>query len=159
MPFDDNNNDNDDLDINALLNAVNNVSDDAVLSTSLTDIDNQITEALKELGLSPPQQKDFKTKLQGYRLITDIDELAYGAYTKIIKLKIDPHNDILAVKNAGFMTSLNDVYSNEYKRTRVLLKCRLGRHFSNFVFEECLVFQKLNHDDMLVMGLVDYLRE
>lgn len=147
-----------DEDIDTLLNAVNNVSDDKVLSTSLTDIDNEKKNALKELRLNKEQEKYFKDKLEGYRLVTDIDELSFGSYTKIIKLNIDPKTTHLKINNAGFMTSLNDTYSKEHKRTRVILKCRLGYNFSNFVFEECLVFQKITNDDKLIMGLVEYLR-
>lgn len=145
--------------IDDILSKIDNNSTNDILKKGIKDNENINRSVLKSIGIEHNKCNELLTKLHGYKLINTIDELNYGVFARVVKLNnIEALSDI-TVKNIGIVVNCYDVYSSKHKRTRVMIKCKLGGLFNNVVFEECFLFQKMKPDDLLVMTLVDYLRE
>jgi hypothetical protein len=142
-----------------ILSKIDNISSDDILKTSIKDNENINRTVLKSIGIENDKCNEILDKLYGYKLINTIDDLNYGLFTRVVKLNNIKTLDDITVKNVGIVVNCYDVYSSKHKRTRVMIKCKLGRLFNNVVFEECFLFQKMKTDDLIVMSLVDYLRE
>lgn len=147
------------LDIDEILSHVDNISSDSVLETGYKEYENKNREVIKTIGLDNNKCEALLSSLHGYKLIESIDELEYGRFSRVIKLNNINHIDDIKIKKVGFVVNCFDAYSKAHKRKRIMIKCKLGHVFNNVVFEECFFFQKIRDDDMLVMSLVDYLRE
>lgn len=147
------------LDINEILSTIDNISSDAVLNTSVKDQQNINRDALKTIGISNTKIDGLLSSLYGYKLVETMDELEYGLFTRVVKLNNVETMDDIKVKTVGIAVNCYDVFSQKHQRNRVMIKCKLGRTFNNVVFEECFLFQKIRTDDLLVMSMIDYLRE
>jgi len=148
---------NEHTDIETLISSVNNISDKSILSTKMSDIETSNKLILESIGLSLEICETLLKQLKGYKIIDTIGDLEYGIFTKILKLKYINTIDDVKLKMAGIAVSCLDAYTQEHNRTHVLVKCKLGRRFNNFVFEDCFVFQHIRHDDQLIMNLMDYI--
>lgn len=147
------------LDINEILSTIDNISNDDVLNTSVKDLQNRNRDALKTIGISNTKIDGLLSNLYGYRLIETTDELEYGLFTRVVKLNNVETIDDIKVKTVGIAVNCYDAFSQKHQRNRVMIKCKFGRSFNNVVFEECFLFQKIRTDDLLVMSMIDYLRE
>lgn len=144
---------------NEVLAIINNISDQSVLSKTLTDNDNSNRGVLKTIGLNDVQCDKMLSRLRGYKLIETIDEIEYGLFTRVIKLNnIKEIGDIM-VKNVGIAVNCFTKYSKAHERDRILIRFKLGKLFNSVVFEECFMFQKIRDEDQIAMSLVEYLME
>lgn len=142
-----------------ILSKIDNISSNSVLRTGIKDNARINRNVLKSIGIDNDKCNELISKLCDYKLINTINDLEYGIFARVVKLNnINTINDV-KIKNAGIVVNCYDVYSRKHKRTRIMIKCKLGNIFTNVVFEECFFFQKIRADDLLVMSLVDYLKE
>jgi hypothetical protein len=142
-----------------ILNKIDNVSDDSILSLTMSSIENENREILKTIGLNDDKCNEILNTLYGYKLIENITDLEYGLFTRIIKLNnISTLDDIKSIK-MGLAVNCYDAYSKVHNRNRVYIRFRLGNYFNCIAFDDCIMFQKIRNDDRFVMELNDYLQK
>jgi ferredoxin-fold anticodon binding domain-containing protein len=121
-------------------------------STKIKEIKNNV---LEELILSESELRLYRKLLTQYRYVDELDELRPGAYLRWFSLKKEKAHS-LKLMRGGFMVdvkpTLNDIL--------IVLKSGNKRHqcFS-IKMNECILFQKNNRQEEVLIGILDQLRE
>lgn len=136
------------MDVNQLLKALDNESNEKILNFTSSKLKEMNLQVLKELHLSKQETNDILRKLKEYKYVDEMDELKYGTYLRWIpidkihltqgaifcNLKITDDGIFMVCKNHGF--------------TR--------RHFQ-IKMDECLIFQKLTSQELVLLSALDHL--
>ena len=103
----------------------------------------QTKKLLAELQLPRKVEREYTKKLEYYKVIDDPKEMKYGAYVRWIQL------DDFSLTNGAIFCDLVD---------QDTMKCKnfVGRHFQ-IRTDECLVFQKLTNQEMVILSAMDHL--
>ncbi len=103
----------------------------------------QTKKLLAELQLPRKVEREYTKKLEYYKVIDDPKEMKYGAYVRWIQL------DDFSLMNGAIFCDLVD---------QDTMKCKnfVGRHFQ-IRTDECLVFQKLTNQEMVILSAMDHL--
>lgn len=103
-------------------------------------------QVIKELHLDKKTETDFLKKLSEYKYVDEMDELKYGAYIRWIPINEDP----IPLTYSGIVCDI------KITNTGVIIACKnfKGKHFS-FRIQDCMVFQKLKEDDILMYSILD----
>ena len=107
-------------------------------------------DVLKKLKLNKRTVKEFMKKLDGYKCVDELDEIKYGKYVRWISLKDDP--DDMKMVSGGVICEINISDSGAI----VTCKNFVNRYFK-FVLDECVVFQKLSAQEVVLMTALDLL--
>jgi hypothetical protein len=139
------------MDVNKLLKALDDESNDNLFNLTTTKILEMNLQVLKELQLDRTETLDILKKLKEYKYVDEMNDLKYGTYLRWIPLN-DPEN-IHLTKGAVFC-ELNITDNG------VFIVCKnLGystRHFQ-IKMDECLVFQKLTQQELVLLSALDHL--
>ena len=139
------------MDVNKLLQALDDESNENLFNLTTTKILEMNLQVLKELQLDRTETLDILKKLKEYKYVDEMNDLKYGTYLRWIPLN-DPEN-IHLTKGAVFC-ELNITDNG------VLIVCKnLGystRHFQ-IKMDECLVFQKLTQQELVLLSALDHL--
>ena len=137
------------LDINFLLKAVDNENHAHLLNLTNKIIHKQKNDILQKLQLKRDLLKSFHKKLKNYRFVSELHEVQYGAYIRWINLK--KQNDI-KLTNGGIIC---DICVND---NGLWIKCKNNMNrFFQLNFEECIVFQKINDQERILLSVLDFL--
>jgi hypothetical protein len=137
------------MDINNLLHSLDNDTNEGILHLTTSKIVEMNISILKELHLDINTTRSFLKKIVGYRYIDELDELKYGAFIRWIPI-IDPTNIILT--HTGMICDVKIVDNG------VLVVCKNFRHkHYTFKMDECLIFQKLNSQELILLSALDHL--
>lgn len=138
------------MDIN-LLSALENESNDVLLSLSTKKIFQTNLKILNELELDKETLLTYLKKLKGYRYIDELSELKYGAVIKWIPIT-DP--TYLPLNYSGIICDIRIADNG------VFIKCKnfMHRHYT-FKMDECLIFQKLSQQELVVISALDHLEK
>jgi len=137
------------LDINFLLKAVDNENNEHLLNLTNKIIHKQKNDILQKLQLKRDLLKSFHKKLKNYRFVSELHEVQYGAYIRWINLK--KQNDI-KLTNGGIIC---DICVND---NGLWIKCKNNMNrFFQLNFEECIVFQKINDQERILLSVLDFL--
>jgi hypothetical protein len=103
----------------------------------------QVKKMLAELNLPRKTEREYATKLEYYKLVDDLTKVKYGSYVRWIVL------DDFSLANGAIFCDLVDEDT---------MKCKnfSGRHFQ-IRTDECLVFQKLTNQEMVILSAMDHL--
>jgi hypothetical protein len=103
----------------------------------------QIKRILGELKLPKKTEREYIKKLEYYKVVDDPREIKYGAYVRWIVL------DDFSLANGAIFCDLVDENT---------MKCKnfTGRHFQ-IRTDECLVFQKLTNQELVILSAMDHL--
>lgn len=135
-----------------------------ILNLSNSDIKSSKNDILQKLQLSGKDLKDTHKKLKGYRYITNIDEFNHGAYIRWIPIeKVATKGGEIKLTNGGIITSLNYIVNNDNENdvdayVRITVKNNINRFFT-ILSDSCIIFQKLNDEEQMLLKLVDYLNK
>jgi hypothetical protein len=139
------------MDVNKLLQALDDESNENLFNLTTTKILEMNLQVLKELQLDRTETLDILKKLKEYKYVDEMNDLKYGTYLRWIPLN-DPEN-IHLTKGAVFC-ELNITDNG------VLIVCKnLGystKHFQ-IKMDECLVFQKLRQQELVLLSALDHL--
>jgi hypothetical protein len=139
------------MDVNKLLQALDDESNENLFNLTTTKILEMNLQVLKELQLERNETLELLRKLKGYKYVDEMNDLKYGTYLRWIPLN-DPEN-IHLTKGAVFC-ELNITDNG------VLIVCKnLGystRHFQ-IKMDECLIFQKLTSQELVLLSALDHL--
>lgn len=139
----------DKLDLNNLLNALENETNASIINMTTRKIKDIKNNILQRLQLERNQLKEFHKKLKNYRYCSDMADLQYGYYIRWIPLK---NPDKLYLTTGGLLVDV-DIINN-----CVQLKVKNNRNrIFQIKFDECEIFQKISHQERVILGVLDYI--
>lgn len=138
-----------DLDIDKLLKAVDDDSNDYLLGLTTLKIQELNLNIIKQLNLPRADIIEFMKKLEGYKYVDEFEELKYGRFIRYVSTR-DPDN--VPLLKGGFICEikLND------NGAHLVCKNFAHRHFK-INMEECLIFQKLSEQESVLISALDHL--
>ena len=141
------------MDVNKLIDALDNENNEKILNLTTKKIKEMNMKILMELSLSREKLLDITKKLNGYRYVDEIDELKCGTYLKWILLT-DPDPDNLELNKGALFCEI------KCKDDGVFIVCKnmgfSSRHFQ-IKMDECLLFQKLTTQELVLLSALDHL--
>jgi len=137
------------IDINNLLSALDNEKNDGIMNLTTPKIQETIFNILKELHLDRKILIDYFKKLKGYKYVDEINDLKYGGFIRWIPIT-DPEH--LPLNQCGIICDI--IISDD----GVFIVCKnfMHRHY-RFKMDECLIFQKLSAQEMVILSALDHL--
>lgn len=141
--------DDDNIDIDGLLKALDNDSNSNIGDLTMSKIQATKNDVLQQLRLSRDTLKNLHKKLKNYRFVDDLDDVQYGHYIRWISLK-DPSN--IKLTNGGIICDIR-VFGEQ-----VHIRCRNNlNRIMQIILDECLVFQKLTDQERVILDVLNYL--
>ena len=139
------------MDVNKLLKALDDETNENLFNFTTKKILEMNLQVLKELHLDRNETLDILKKLKEYKYVDEMNDLKYGTYLRWIPLN-NPEN-ITLTKGAIFC---------EIKITDdgVFIICKnLGFRSNHFriKMDECLIFQKLTSQELVLISALDHL--
>jgi len=137
------------MDVNKLMYALDNETNENILHLTTTKIVEQNLNILKELHLERDITLNYLKKLKGYKYVDELNELKYGSFIKWIPI-IDPN--YLPLHYCGIICEIKIIDDG------VLITCKnfMHRHYT-FKMDECLIFQKLSTQELIIINALDHL--
>ena len=139
------------LDIENLLTALDNEKNDSIMNLTTPKIQETIFNILKELHLDKKTLLDYFKKLKGYKYVDEIQDLKYGGFIRWIPLT-DP--TYLPLNQCGIICDIKILDDGVY----IVSKNFMHRHY-RFKMDECLIFQKLSAQELVILSALDHLTE
>jgi uncharacterized protein YqfB (UPF0267 family) len=137
------------MDVEKLLKALDNENNNKFLKLNNAKIQSMKLDILKELHLHKEEINTYMNKLKEYIYIDEMNELRIGGFVRWISIK-DPNEIYLT---SGAILSEINVTDNG-----VLLNCKnFAKKHYQIKLDECLVFQKLNAQEMVLLSALDTL--
>lgn len=139
------------MDIDILLKALDNDSNEQIMKRTLKQIKELKTTMLKELELESKVLTEYLTKLTDYHYIDELNDLKYGAYIRWISLN-DPENIYLT--HGGIIC---DIKITD-KGIALVCKNYANKHF-HLKPDELMIFQKLSKQEQVLLAALEYLEK
>ncbi len=142
---------NDDKTNKLLLTALDDESNESLLSLSSDKIKEMNLKVISELHLSKKEMTEILIKLSDYKYVDEMDDLKYGSYIRWIKL--NDIDDLTLTKGAIFL----DVKITE-KGVNLICKNHgyLCKRFT-IKMDECLIFRKMTNQELVLLSALDHL--
>ncbi len=132
-----------------LLKALDNDNNEYLLQLNNEKIKQIKYEIISELDLEPELFKEFITKLREYKYCDEINDFRNGGHIRWIPLK-DPENVHLSSPCVFCETKITD--------QGIVIVCKnFARKHYHLKMDECLFFQKLNNQELVMLSALDYL--
>lgn len=137
------------MDVPKLLKALDNEDNESLLNFTSLKIKEMNLGVLKELHLKNEVLIDYMNKLNVYKYIDEMNELKYGNYLRWIPLT-NPAN--LPLKRGGILCDMKVRDDGVH----IICKGFMNKYFQ-FKMDECLIFQKLSEQEMILLNALDQL--
>lgn len=138
------------IDIDSLLKALDNEDNEGLLDIDLNKIKQTKNDILQKVGFDRETLKKYNRALKNYKYIDEIPDIKFGSYVRWIPLK-NPSK--IKLTNGGIVC---DVKIND----DVSVVCRNGMNrLFEFKMAECLVFQKLSDQELVLLSAMNYLNK
>jgi len=139
------------MDVNKLMYALDNDNNESIMNLTTAKIMEMNINILKELHLEKSITLNYLKKLKGYKYIDEINDLKYGAFIKWIPI-IDPN--YLPLHYCGIICDIKITDNGVI----IIAKNFMHRHYS-FKMDECLIFQKLSTQELVILSALDHLEK
>ena len=139
------------IDLDNLLAALDNEKNDSIMNLNTSKIQETIFGILKELHLDKQILIDYFKKLKGYKYVDEINDLKHGGFIRWIPLTDPTH---LPLNQCGIICDIIITDDGVY----IVCKNFMHRHY-RFKMDECLIFQKLSAQEMVILSALDHLNE
>ncbi len=137
-----------------LMEAVENDGNASILELTTAKVKQYKNNALQQLSLPRDKLIEYNQKLNEYRYIEGLNELQYGQYIRWIPLNITELSK-LKLTRGGIV-----VDARILDETGIHLTCKNSMNrFFQIRFDECMVFQKLTPNEMVLLSVMDYLNK
>tara|TARA_B100001059_G_scaffold55010_3_gene49616 strand:+ start:1457 stop:1897 length:441 start_codon:yes stop_codon:yes gene_type:complete len=137
-----------------LMEAVENDGNSSILELTNAKVKQYKNNALQQLNLPRDKLIEYNKKLKEYRFIEGLNELQYGQYIRWIPLNITELAQ-LKLTRGGIV-----VDARILDETGIHLTCKNSMNrFFQIRFDECMVFQKLTPNEMVLLSVMDYLNK
>jgi hypothetical protein len=133
-----------------LLNkALDNEKNESIINLTTKKIKEMNLKIVKELQLPRDVTLNYMKKLNGYRYIDELNDMKYGAFIKWIPI-VDPK--YLPLNAGGIICDI------KITDTGVMIICKnlMHKHFQ-IKMDECLIFQKLSSQELILLSALDHL--
>jgi hypothetical protein len=139
------------MDVNNLIKALDNETNDSIMSLTSRKILETNLEILNELQLGKELTKEYLKKLKGYRYVEEISDIKHGGYIRWIPIT-DP--TYLPLHNSCIICDIKITDNG------VLITCKnfMHRHYT-FKMEEAIIFQKLTNQEQIIINALDHLEK
>jgi hypothetical protein len=137
------------MDVDNLIYALNNDSNETIMTLTTTKIMEMNLNIIKELHLEKSVTIDYMKKLKDYRYIDEINELKHGSFIKWIPIT-DPN--YLPLNQCGIISAINITDNGVF----IVCKNFMHRHYT-FKMDETLIFQKLSNQEKILLSALDHL--
>ena len=137
------------LNVDSLMTALDNETNDSIMNLTTAKIQETIFNILKELHLDRQVLIDDFKKLKGYRYVDELSDLKYGGFIRWIPLT-DPA--YLPLNQCGIICDIKIADDGVH----IVCKNFMHRHY-RFKMDECLIFQKLSSQEMIILSALDHL--
>lgn len=137
------------LDMENLLKAVDSDDSDYLLHLTTKKIQELNLNILKELGLPKKDTLDMLKQLTAYKYVDEIKELKYGRFIRWVPIK-DPTK--LKMAKGGIMCDIKATDNG----IQIICKNFMHKHFQ-FNMDECLIFQRLSSQELVLLSALDHL--
>lgn len=145
------------IDISALLSsAAENVDIEYLSNSSLKNVAEDIVIAFQDLNLSTSQISELCEKLIEYRLVDQIHMLHKGKHIRWLRI---PTQETVHTINKSSLTNGGIVVDIKFLDNGIYILCKNGFRFIQIRFDDCLIFQKMSTDELLVLNCCDILRK
>ena len=139
------------VDRERLVTAIQNVKEESIVDTNLSEIKSVKNNVLQQLQLSREKLQDFHKRLQNYRYIDEITELNSGDYVRWIDLNNAAN---IKIASGAFVC---DVEINS-DGIHLKLKTITHRHIQ-LRMDEIFLFRKLTDDELVILSALKYLKQ
>ena len=129
------------LDLDAILESAENVDHQYIGDHSLTSITREVFDILCEQDISKEIVYKYGNSLINYRLVEQVYHVHKGKYIRWIR------NNKLT--NGGIVVDVKFLENG----THIL--CKNKQRFIQYKFDDCITFQKLTTDELLILQLKD----
>jgi hypothetical protein len=138
------------IDVDVLLQALDNEDNEGLLDIDFNKIKQIKNDMLQRVGFNRETLKKYNKSLKSYKYIDEIPDIKFGSYVRWIPLK-NPSK--IKLTNGGIVcdVKINDDVS-------VVCRNSMNRLFE-FKMAECLVFQKLSDQEMVLLSAMNYLNK
>jgi hypothetical protein len=137
------------LNVDNLMSALDNEKNDSIMNLTTAKIQETNFNILKELHLDRQVLIDYFKKLKGYRYVDELNDLKYGGFIRWIPLT-DP--TYLPLNQCGIICDIKIADDGVH----IVCKNFMHRHY-RFKMDECLIFQKLSSQEMVILSALDHL--
>ena len=140
-----------DLNVDTLLIALDNNKNESIMNLTTQKIQEMIFSILKELHLDRETMVNYFKKLKGYKYVDELNDLKYGGFIRWIPITDPTH---LPLNQCGIICDIIISDDGVY----IVCKNFMHRHY-RFKMEECLIFQKLSAQELIILSALDHLIE
>ena len=138
-----------DINVDKLMSALDNEKNESIMNLTTAKIEETIFNILKELHLDKEIFINYFKKLKGYKYVDELDDLKYGGFIRWIPIT-DPDN--LPLNQCGIICDILIKDEGIY----IVCKNFMHRHY-RFKMDECLIFQKISNQEMIILSALDHL--
>lgn len=139
------------MNISNLMTALENETNESIMTLTSRKIMEMNLNMLKQLHLGRETTLTYLGKLKGYRYIDELNDLKHGSFIKWIPIT-DPN--YLPLHYSGMICNISITDKG------VFIKCKNFMHrYYTFKMDECLIFQKLSHQEQVIVSALDHLHE
>ena len=137
------------MDVNKLMYALDNENNENIMNLTSKKILELNLNIIKELHLDKLTTLDYLKKLKGYHYVDEINDLKHGSFIRWIPIT-DP--SYLPLHHCGMICDIKITDNG------VFITCKnfMHRHYT-FKMDECLIFQKLTSQEMVIIHALDHL--
>jgi len=128
------------LDVDELLRAVENDHTQYLEGKTVAILQREIRDSLRQ-HLTEDQTDPLLQKLADYRLVDEVYQLHRGKHVRWISRT-----------EGGTLTKGGSVLNVRFSDLGTLVLVRNGTWFTNYRFDQCITFQKLSDDELLVLA-------
>jgi|688.fasta_scaffold102077_4 hypothetical protein len=140
-----------DLNVDKLMIALDNNKNESIMNLTTVKIQEMIFKILKELHLDRELMINYFKKLKGYKYVDELNDLKYGGFIRWIPIT-DP--DYLPLNQCGIICDIIISDDGIY----IVCKNFMHRHY-RFKMDECLIFQKLTSQELIILNALDHLAD
>ena len=140
-----------DLNMETLLSALDNNKNESIMNLTTPKIQEMIFSILKELHLDRETMVNYFKKLKGYKYVDELNDLKYGGFIRWIPITDPTH---LPLNQCGIICDIIISDDGVY----IVCKNFMHRHY-RFKMDECLIFQKLSAQELIILSALDHLIE
>ena len=139
------------MNIDKLMNALDNDANESIMNLTTKKVMELNINILKELHLSNEITTNYLKKLRGYKYVDEINELKHGSFIRWIPIT---NPDYLPLHNCAMICEIKIIDDG------ILIKCKNFMHrYYAFKMEECLIFQKLTNQELVIITALDHLEK
>jgi len=133
-----------------LLNkALDNETNESIMNLTNKKVKEMNLKIIKELHLSKDLTLNYINKLKGYRFVDELNDIKYGAFIRWIPLG---NPEYLPLHAGGIICDIKITDNG------VILLCKnFMNKYYQIKMDECLVFQKLTSQELILLAALDHL--